>query len=69
MNGPAHEEVRTDNYAYRDAAVVFNEPHSGLVNYSPSAEMALKCTDNKKEDCHQHCTNEQHGAPAPLVNI
>jgi hypothetical protein len=31
--------------------------------------MALKCADNKKEDRHQQCANEQHGTSAPLVNI
>ena len=69
MNEPAHEEVRTDDYTFRDAAVAFNEPHSRIVDDSPSAEVALKCANNEKEGCHQQCADEQHRTSAPLVNI
>lgn len=41
MNERAHEEVRTDNYASRDAAMASNKPHSGTLHYSPSTEVAL----------------------------
>jgi len=69
MNKPAHEKVRTNDYDFRDAAVALNEPHSGLVNDSPSAKVALKCANNEKEDCHQQRANEEHRTSAPLVNI
>jgi hypothetical protein len=69
MNEPAHEEIRTDDYRFRDEAVVFDEPHSRTVDYSPFAEVALKCANNIKRNCHQHSANEQHRTSAPFVNV
>ncbi len=69
MNERAHEEVRTDDYGPGDAPMAVNTPHPSVVNYSPSAEVTLKCANNEKEQCHQECANEEHWPPTPLVNI
>jgi hypothetical protein len=49
MNERAHEEVRTNDYGPGDGPMAVNTPHPSVINYSPSAEVSLKCANNEKE--------------------
>lgn len=44
-------------------------PHPSIVKNYPTTEVALKYADNEKKERHQHCANEEHRPPPPLVNI